>query len=82
MDFFAPEFKQDANIINKDSFLERVDVWSFGMIFYKLLFGEVPVFDLEKKPIFPQYSNNLSAKNRNIVQKCLELDPYQRVNWS
>ena len=40
-------------IYKSDHPLERVDVWGFGMCFYWLIFGDIPLFDLSKKPLFP-----------------------------
>jgi serine/threonine protein kinase len=44
MDFFAPELKQD--LLNKDpnADLSKSDVWSYGMLYYTVLYGD-PQFD-------------------------------------
>ena len=49
-------------ILNPNAILERVDIWSFGMVFFKLLYGDTPQFDLDKKPLFPLTTSNVSTK--------------------
>ena len=81
LDFFAPEFKQDAFLINPDTQLDRIDVWGFAMCFYWIDFAETPLFDTDKNPLIPPNSNNFSNKNKTLIQKCLRIDPNERPSW-
>ena len=67
LDYFAPELKKNAMQSDPFANLERADLWSYGMIFYKLLFGETPIFDLNQHPIFPKKQTNISLRNRNLI---------------
>ncbi len=80
MDFFAPEYKKNSSINDPKAFLERSDIWSFGVIFYRLLYGEMPIFDLQGQPIFPKKPANISVKSRNLISRCLEMDPHKRCH--
>ncbi|EAR84109.2 kinase domain protein (macronuclear) [Tetrahymena thermophila SB210] len=81
-DYFAPEYKQDVGIYDPRADLHKVDIWSFGMIFYKMVFGDIPIFDLNQKPIFSQSSNQyISERVRNIIRLCLLINVDQRAEW-
>jgi hypothetical protein len=56
-------------------------VWGFGMLFFFLIFGEPPIFDAEKKPLFPQFSGDISARVKNLILQCLVVDAHYRTSW-
>lgn len=44
MDFFAPEYKRDLLEKDPNANLTKADVWSYGMLYYTVLYGD-PQFD-------------------------------------
>jgi hypothetical protein len=55
MDYFAPEIKKSA--MDKDNskiYLDKSDIWSWGALFFKQLYSETPIFDLQGHPNFPK----------------------------
>lgn len=65
MDFFAPEFKENY-FENKAVNFEKIDIWSFGMVFSYLVFGTILEFDNNNKPVF-SFNVDMSEKNKNLL---------------
>ena len=57
--------------------ISRSDIWSFGMIYYFCLTGELPQFDESQKAIIT--SLKTSNGNKTVIRKCLEMDPANRM---
>ena len=72
-DYYAPEFKQLSGMGD----ISRSDIWSFGMIYYFCLTGELPQFDESQKTIIT--SLKTSNGNKTVIRKCLEMDPANRM---
>jgi|JI6StandDraft_1071083.scaffolds.fasta_scaffold100137_5 serine/threonine protein kinase len=72
-DYYAPEFKQLSGMGD----ISRSDIWSFGMIYYFCLTGELPQFDESQKAIIT--SLKTSNGNKTVIRKCLEMDPANRM---
>lgn len=72
-DYYAPEFKQLSGMGD----ISKSDIWSFGMIFYYCLTGELPQFDESQKP---QLANlKAGTANKSTIRKCLEVEPVNRI---
>lgn len=83
-------------IINREDYIDKVDVWSFGIILYYLRYKRFPFDDLRKKVSiiyqnirmgrfkFGNTKYNFSAeddaKYKQILIKCLQVDPNKRVS--
>ena len=83
-------------IINREDYIDKVDVWSFGIILYYLRYKRFPFDDLRKKvSIIYQnirmgrfkfgntkynFSTEDDAKYKQILIKCLQVDPNKRVS--
>ncbi|KAL4433209.1 hypothetical protein ABPG74_010904 [Tetrahymena malaccensis] len=77
MDFFAPEYKRDLVEQDPNAKLDKADVWSYGMLYYTILYGDLQ-FDQFKNPKFPDQA---SRKNQYAIQQCLQGDLNARSDW-
>lgn len=57
--------------------IARSDIWSFGMIYYFCLTGELPQFDESQKPVMTALK--VGNGNKTVIRKCLEVDPVNRI---
>jgi serine/threonine protein kinase len=83
--YMAPE------VCETDSYSNKCDMWSLGIITYELLYGEKPwkgvnLIDLHKNirqlPLkFPENHKNFNKKINEIIAQMLEIDPIKRMNW-
>ncbi|KRX05094.1 Protein kinase-like domain [Pseudocohnilembus persalinus] len=91
--YLAPEIFTNLNSIisqNKNSHaLEKIDIYALGVIFYRILYQQLPKFDLKtKQVIFSQESKNEKQQNvsnietilKKLIQKCLSHNPADRLN--
>lgn len=73
--------------------ISKSDLWSLGVIFYQLLFGEVPFFGMSLNELYQliqkKSGSNLklpskpaiSPKTKELLQRLLEKDVQQRIGW-
>ncbi|XP_042909884.1 serine/threonine-protein kinase ULK3 isoform X2 [Parasteatoda tepidariorum] len=83
--YMAPE------ILLKQVYDARVDLWSVGIILYECLFGQAPFSsktftELAEKikssnPIEIPYGANVSPKCRELILSLLQRDPNQRISF-
>ena len=67
----------------------KCDLWSIGIIIYKLYFGKLPYTGLNEIAIInqiEQLGNKILKKTDNkelddLIIKLLEIDPIKRLNW-
>ena len=72
--YVAPEvFNKDP----KKCFNELADIYSIGMLIYFILTESEPTFDDEKHVKMPLL-DNLNDNWKNLIQKCLSVDPNNR----
>ena len=77
-------------ILMHQPYTSKCDVWSFGLIFYELLYGETPwpaqniielINKIIKKPvIFPRHPL-VSEPAKMFIKRCLILDEKDRYGW-
>ncbi len=84
----APEM-----IKGESKYTSKTDLWSIGIIFYQLLFGEPPFFALSMNELYQEikkyYGENLpfpnkpkvSFQTKQLLIKLLQIDPDKRINW-
>ncbi|KAH9260719.1 hypothetical protein BASA81_001186 [Batrachochytrium salamandrivorans] len=83
--YIAPE------ILTRQPYNEKVDVWSFGVIMYVLLCGYPPFYEDEHASLFDKikagkfafdspYWDSISAEAKDLVTQLLVLDPSGRLS--
>lgn len=88
--YMAPEMTTAFH--NQGSYNSKVDLWSVGVGYYKLLFGKFPFGsgceinqDIQAnsgdKLKFHDSINNISEYSRDLLKKMLHKDPEQRISW-
>ena len=73
------------------SYDSKADLWSIGVVFYELLFGQLPfngdsikdlVADIEKKANgFIKFPREVSDESKNLISQILITDPESRMSW-
>ncbi len=81
--YMAPE------IIDRNSYTVKSDLWSVGMILYEMVYGRTPYFDaynmvdllkkIETRPI--KYSNCVSPECNDLLRGLLQPDAVKRYSW-
>lgn len=84
----APEM-----IKGESKYNSKTDLWSIGVIFYQLLFGEPPFFGLSLGELLNDIEENagdnlrfpekikVSNESKNLLINLLEIDPEKRLSW-
>ena len=83
----APEI-----LLNKfQGYKNKVDIWSFGCIFYQLIVGVPPFFGKTPDDVIQTLKERtytlhrglaLSDEGINFLQRCLCWDPDKRIEWA
>lgn len=79
----APEVHQEK------AYGRKADIWSVGVVFYQLIYGDYPFKGMSDYDILqsikntrPNYSKvNISDKARDFIDRCLTVDPKARISW-
>lgn len=76
-------------ILDRQLYNSKADIWSIGVCFYELVFGKVPysapnILDLLKKirkePLL--FPFRVSPLIEDVLRKMLVVDPAKRIEWS
>ncbi len=85
----APELIDCEN----ETKFEKTDIWSIGVVFYRLIFGKYPFFGLILGDLYQKIKKNngknmtfpdkpdISNITKNLISKMLEMDPKKRISW-
>ena len=81
--YMAPE------ILKKEEYNYKCDLWSIGVIIYRLIFGQAPYRGENEISLIKNietFGNKLIKKIENeelddLVKKLLQKDPSKRINW-
>jgi len=84
--YMAPEiFQTVVNKMQKATYDKRVDIWSFGIMVYKMLTGVLPLNSMEdlsefiaKKSLLIPKERSLSVCAMSFLESCLQVDPNKR----
>jgi serine/threonine protein kinase len=83
--YMAPE------VINREAYSSKVDIWSAGVVIYIMLSGKPPFIAKTKEAIYKAIKKkevefpdsewaNISAEAKDFMKKALVKDPNQRTN--
>ena len=77
-------------VIAKQSYNHQCDIWSVGIIFYKLIEGRYPyrgpnyaemLKRIKSIPVQFDPSIPISDLSKDFILKCLVIDPTKRITW-
>ncbi len=79
----APEVHQER------AYGRKADIWSVGVVFYQLIYGDYPFKGLSDHDILlkikktrPDYGKvNISERAKDFIERCLTVDPKARISW-
>ena len=83
----APELLVSSG---ENEYTSKSDLWSLGVVFYQMLFGELPYFGLTPNEIYFdikqkngkfRYPHSVSAQSQDLIQKLLTINPKERIDW-
>ena len=71
-----------------EKYNNKIDLWSIGIILYRLFFGEFPYKGKTQVAIYNQIINQVPIKKRgkndlldDLIMKLLQINPNQRLSW-
>ena len=80
--YSAPE------LLNGDKYNNKIDLWSLGIILYRLFFGEFPYKGKTQVAIYNQIINQVQLRKRgkndlldDLISRLLKVNPKQRLDW-
>lgn len=69
----------------------KADIWSIGVVYYQLLFGEPPYTGLETRALYNSmkektgdklvFLRKISEESKDVLRKMLTMDAEKRINW-
>jgi len=86
----APEILATINTNGQYSY--KADLWSIGVVFYQMLFDDIPFFGLNNAEMMQSINRNcgtnlkfpkpVSEEAKDLLRRLLMKDPDQRINWT
>ena len=80
--YSAPE------LLSGEKYNHKIDLWSIGIMLYRLFFGEFPYKGKTQVAIYNQIKNQVPIKKRgnndifdDLISKLLRINPNQRMDW-
>ena len=80
--YSAPE------LLNGDKYNNKIDLWSIGIMLYRLYFGEFPYKGKTQVAIYNQIMNQEPLRKRgkndlldDLISRLLKVNPKQRLDW-
>ena len=80
--YSAPE------LLSGEKYNNKIDLWSVGIILYRLFFGEFPYKGKTQVAIYNQIMSQKPLKKRgkndlldDLISKLLQINPRQRIDW-
>ena len=80
--YSAPE------LLSGDKYINKIDLWSIGVILYRLFFGEFPYKGKTQVAIYNQIMSQTPIKKSeknilldDLISRLLKVNPKQRIEW-
>lgn len=83
-------FWRAPELLHEQSYTEKIDIWSLGIILYKLLTGKIPTGFSTEELVLNAITKNIETgkylsqihypENRDLIQLMLQVDPDKRAN--
>lgn len=86
----APELS-----LSQGSYTSKADLWSIGVVFYQMLFGDYPFMANSEPQLLevikrnaghnlklPRHINNVSQNAEDLIRGLLTIDPRERLDWN
>lgn len=80
----------DPLILDKKKYSQKCDIWSLGIIYYELLYGNLPwdfrspqdyLMNLQRNPIEKRDFSKLSEVSSKFLKKALQVETKNRISW-
>eukprot|EP00828_Plagiopyla_frontata_P015023 TRINITY_DN1954_c0_g1_i5.p1 TRINITY_DN1954_c0_g1~~TRINITY_DN1954_c0_g1_i5.p1 ORF type:complete len:573 (-),score=107.27 TRINITY_DN1954_c0_g1_i5:71-1789(-) len=77
-------------LLKSESYTTKSDVWSMGVIYYEMLFGNTPwparsqyelIQNIMKVPVRFQEGVNISKESKDFIKRCLQVEEKERISW-
>ena len=85
----APELFEVNDI--GGNYTAKADIWSIGVVYYQLLFGNYPYTGYDRPSIYKnmkkvtgdklEFPKEVSQESRDVLRKMLTVDVNARINW-
>lgn len=82
--YMPPQYLQTGK------FSIKHDIWSLGVMFYEILYGDIPwpskdknhlVYNIYSKPLVFPKNIEVSALTQRFIKNCLEIREENRISW-
>ena len=86
----AETYYSAPELLGGEKYNNKIDLWSIGIILYRLYFGEFPYKGKTQVSIYNQIINQVPIKKRgnddndlfdDLISKLLQINPNQRLSW-
>ena len=75
-------------ILNNEKYSYKCDIWSTGIVFYKMLFGTLPWKGVSYKDLYMKIKSEplmfpkpISKETQDLIEKMLSFEEENRLSW-
>lgn len=75
-------------ILNKQTYTNKSDLWSIGLIFYEMIYGHTPWPANNELQLLNNimtravpFDTSISDISKDFIKKCLKIKEEDRMNW-